>query len=69
VSRRITITIDDGIDDEEAIDLVHTVIEGGRISNYETQYCYATTFRYGPIVYADKTRTGNDTFRVWRRKP
>ena len=32
------------------------VIEGGRISNFEKQYCYLTTFHNGIIIYADKNK-------------
>lgn len=35
------------LDDTDACRLVMRVIEGGRVSNNNKQYCYLTTFEYG----------------------
>ncbi len=64
--RRININIrDDDISDLEVIALVKAVIQEGRISNSDTQYCYATTFKSGRVVVTDLTRVGNDTFHIY----
>lgn len=63
---KFNITIQDGIDDLLAVTLLEEVIRQGKISNDNTQYCYVTTWTTGHIVYADKTRTGNYTFRISR---
>lgn len=49
---------------DEALAHVRLVIELGRISNNGKQYCYATSFNDGVLVFADQTRTGTDTFTV-----
>jgi hypothetical protein len=66
--KKIIIHIDDAISDTEAIRLVLDVIEEGRISNQNSQYCYITQFASGPSVYADRhPKTGTDVFRVEAR--
>ena len=35
------------LDDIDAIKLVQKVIQGGRVSNNNKQYCYLTNFSYG----------------------
>lgn len=62
--RRITITVEDDIDDLTALHLVYSVVHLGRISNFGKQYCYLTAFK-DKLVSASMTRTGNDSFRVW----
>jgi len=66
--RRINISVEEGITDEEAAASILAVIRQGRISNDEKSYCYVTTLSNKITVAADLTRTGNDTFRVWRER-
>jgi hypothetical protein len=47
----------------DVVDYVNQVIRLGRISNYETQYCYATTWKNGIVVEADKNKC-SDRFLV-----
>jgi len=54
------------IDDSSALTYVLKVILQGKISNEGTQYCYITQFESGHKVYADKTKSGTYTFRVWK---
>ena len=64
---KIIITIDDSkISDEDGIKYISEVIKGGLVSNENTQYCYVTTFISGVRVYAEKTKRGTFTFRVWK---
>ena len=35
------------LDDIDALRLVQKVIQGGRVSNDNKQYCYLTSFNYG----------------------
>lgn len=67
-ARRITITVDEGIADAEALEAVREVVGRGRISGMEKDtYCYATimrTVRNRLAVYAWRTLAGNDAFRV-----
>jgi hypothetical protein len=70
VSRKISITIDDNISDEKAVELIKRVIGNGRVSTkYSKEDCYAyishIDFKYW--VYADLTKKGNDTFKVLLR--
>ena len=58
--------VEDEIDPIVALSCVMTVIGKGRISKNCTQYCYVTAFHNRIVVYASKTRTGNDTFIVRR---
>lgn len=58
-------------DDTEAWDAmlkVSQVISSGLVSNNDTQYCYVTVFESGINVYADKTKSGTHTFKVWTKK-
>lgn len=68
-TRRITITIEDNVTDEEALDMALSVVRRRRISG--KSYCLGTVRRdphseYDLICWSRKTRTGNDSFRVWR---
>lgn len=54
--------------DLEAIEHVKAVMNNGLISKNDTQYCYITTFSNKIRVYADKTKSGTHTFRVWMVK-
>lgn len=70
-NRRITITVDGGVNDSEALDAVMYSVGGGRISGDDENrsYCYATVIRSGDdrvAVYAWRTMAGNDSFRVTR---
>lgn len=61
------IRILDNLSDTEALKAVLKVIELGRISNNNTQYCYATQLTLlgmTYIVYAEKTKGGQDKFIV-----
>lgn len=63
---RMVITIDDTVDDLTAAYCVLKVIEQGKISESKNGrcYCFVTTFKNGVRVYAERTKTGADTFRV-----
>lgn len=65
---KINITIEDNVDIKTALLCVEHVISLGKISNNNTQYCYATTWTDGTYVLADKTKRGNSTFRVGRKR-
>lgn len=52
----------------EALPYVQQVINQGRISAEEKQFCYVTIFKDGTIVYADQTQTGTDTFKIRKRE-
>jgi hypothetical protein len=68
MKRRITITVyDDSIADDKAIEKVWQVIRGGRIS-YGNRYCLASVWNGDIAVYADKSRTGQDVFRVFKER-
>lgn len=66
--RKLIITIDDDaemISDWNALMIIASVVNLGRISHGD-RYCLGTTFTEGYRVQADKTKTGTDTFRIWR---
>ena len=64
--KKIIITFDDEVEDIEAIFAVESVVKQGRISmsNNGACYCFVTTFANGGMAYADKTKSGTDTFRI-----
>lgn len=62
---RIIINNKSNLPDADVLIRIKHVIEGGRISNYDTQYCYLTTWTDGIAVAATK-RKGSDSFTVWR---
>jgi hypothetical protein len=65
------IKINDNISDPVATKAVLVVICQGRLSKNETQYSYATTLVVNDIklvVYADKTKGGQDKFEVYLDK-
>jgi photosystem II stability/assembly factor-like uncharacterized protein len=55
---------------QTALDRVKQVIDGGLVSvgTYGAQYCFVTTWNDGVRVYADKTKNGTHTFKVWENK-
>lgn len=53
---------------EDAISYTESVIHNGKISNNNTQYCYATRFKNNVMVYAYVTKTGNYAFRVYKHE-
>ena len=63
---RMIVTIDDTVDDLTAAYAVLKVIQQGKISESKNGrcYCFVTTFKNGVRVYAERTKTGADTFRV-----
>ena len=58
----------EGVTDDMALHLVGDVIKQGKISNDNSQYCYVSIFNDGHRVYADKTKSGTYTFKVWKGK-
>ncbi len=65
--RRININIkEDDVSDEQAISLVSSVINLGKISADGEKYCYVTVFDDGITVLAERTRAGNETFTITR---
>lgn len=65
---RMTITIDDTVDDLTAAWAVTNVIKQGRISENKNGrcYCFVTIFKNDVKVYADRTKSGTDTFKVMK---
>ena len=61
--RRLIVNIHDGTTDAAALAIMLSVVKGGCIS-YGDRYCLCTVGTGGLVVYADKTRTGNDVFSV-----
>ena len=53
---------------EDAISYTEAVIHNGKISNNNTQYCYATVFKDNVVVYAYVTKTGNYAFTVFKNE-
>ncbi len=53
MSNKIIIQNNTGVEDDVAVALVAAVIKEGRISNKGKQYCYATTFKSGVVVWTD----------------
>ena len=64
----IRIKVRDDIADLTAMHLVEKVIAQGLISNNNTQYCYATAFNSGLMVYCDKGKSGAHLFQVYKGK-
>lgn len=52
--------------EDVAFELVQLVIKNGKISNDGKQYCYATTFESGYVVYTDLTKTGTHVFNIYQ---
>lgn len=65
-TRRITITVDDEVNDFGAIRRCMEVVDKGYLSKNGTAYCLCTVFNSGVVVLADKTRTGNLSFKVYK---
>ena len=65
---KIIITYE-GVSDADALIYVEKVVNKGRISKNETQYCYFTMFNNEAEVYADRTKVGTDTFLVRKHLP
>lgn len=61
---KITIHNDTKLSDEMVVQHVLEVIKMGKISNNETQYCYATTFKDDVTVFASRTKVGTGVFYV-----
>jgi hypothetical protein len=60
------------LEDQDALRLVMKVIQGGRVSNDNKQYCYATSFHYGITGETHHVVTSlnkkSDTFTVYDKK-
>lgn len=56
----------ESIDDEAALIYVTQVVNQGKISNNEKQYCYVTRFNNGVYVSADLTKNNTHSFKVWK---
>lgn len=61
---KMTIKIEDNIDDLTAINLVKQVIEQGKISNNGNSYCYLTIF--DDIAVETRRYRKSPCFRVYR---
>lgn len=70
VEGKIIINIRDGISELEALSMVTTVIEGGRVSmgaNNKKHYCWLTRWKDGRICYVTpKYKTNSDIFTIYR---
>lgn len=58
---KFIIEIRDDIGDYEGLEAVLSVVNSGRISNGDTQYCYHTEFYNGVHVSAMPKRKGSET--------
>ena len=65
MSKKIYITIEDGIDDVTAIESVLKVVRKGRISKNGKLYCYLTLFSNGLAVNTRDYRK-HDCFSVYK---
>jgi hypothetical protein len=65
---KIIITTHGDVRVDQALMVVNEVVKDGFVSENNTQYCYLTTFLSGLKVYADKTKAGTWTFKVWKSK-
>lgn len=57
----------ENIDDVDALVYVSQVVDQGKISNYEKQYCYVTRFNNGVYVTANLTKNNTHSFKVWKQ--
>jgi len=64
---KIHIDIRDDIPPEVALDKVTQVVKGGRISKYNTLYCYLTVFPDSIAVAVNEYRK-SDCFVVYKSK-
>lgn len=66
--RRITITVEDTVTDEEALELLLQVIKEGKVSigaKDKLHYSWLTTWSNGEFVYTKpKYKTDNDRFYI-----
>lgn len=62
--KRITITVDDTIDDADALQCIMQMVDQGKISGNGKYYCYAMTFNHpnykNEIIAYTSTRTKGD---------
>ena len=65
---KIFITVFGDLTEAQALYRCANVASEGRISQSANGPCYAfvTTFENGIKVYAERTKAGTDTFRVWK---
>ena len=63
---KMTIKIEDGIDDLTAVSLVKQVIEQGKISDNGNSYCYLSMF--GDICVETRQHRKSPCFRVYKKK-
>ena len=61
----MTIKIEDNIDDLAAVSLVKQVIEKGKISDNDNNYCYLTLF--GDIFVETRQYRKSPCFRVFKK--
>ena len=61
----MTIKIEDNIDDLAAVSLVKQVIENGKISDNDNNYCYLTLF--GDIFVETRQYRKSPCFRVFKK--
>jgi hypothetical protein len=55
----------DDISDTLALEHILEVIGQGKISKNNSQYCFITRFKSGYTVFADKNKSGTNTFRIY----
>ena len=67
---KIIIEADDDISTIEVLWAVMMVVKQGRISESRNGPCFAFANRFtnGNSVYADRTPTGTDTFKVYKSR-
>jgi hypothetical protein len=61
---KIIIYNESRFDDAFALDKVKSVLAEGRISNNNTQYCYATTFKLSGVAVLSGKNKHSDVFWV-----
>lgn len=68
--KKIIVTIDDdSITEADALVLISSVVGLGRQSRDNTCYCHICVFEQAGetiTVHAEITKTGTDTFRLWK---
>lgn len=69
--RRITITVEDGIDDETALERLLHVVKEGKVSrgNNKDHYCWLTAYHDGIMVHSKpKYGTDSDRFLIYKQQ-
>jgi hypothetical protein len=68
--KRLILNIDESVSEEDALRYVVKVVQEGRISETKNgkQFCFYTVFNENCHVSATKSKTGTETFKIWKNK-